>query len=421
MTILNLYITIIKYLLFNKYYIKYYNIVNINSIKNNNKIVYRILLTIKTLFDSLEKEQYSVDELATAFHSNYPVLTVEELEYLDTIFAKVSVCDVSDDLASRLFESLHKQQLAESIAFKAVEVSQGRGSAEDLDAHIDLLKSAVKLDEQTSDNLFALTDLEEIYKNEDTHGGLYWRLKTLNKIFGPLRVGDFGFIFARPEIGKTTFLASEATYMGSQIESNLLWVNNEQRSSAVVPRLYSAYFGATEGELYKERGKFSALWRDSLGSRLKFVDNPIISRRDIDLLCKRIKPGLIIFDQLDKVVGFEAERYDLLMKSKYQWARELAKQYGPVIGVSQAGGSAEGKRYLDMNDVDSSHTAKQGEADWVLGIGKDSDEGLKRVRYLSVCKNKLPGHPDKIEELRHAKVEVFINESKAIYEDKLNF
>lgn len=421
MTILNLYITIIKYLLYYKYYIKYYNIINSNSIKNNNKIIYRVLLTIKTLFDSLEKEQYTVDELSTAYHTNYPVQTVEDQEYLDIVFIKVSECEVSDEQANALFQSFYKQQLAESIAFKAVEVSQGRGSAEDLAEHIALLESSVKIDEQTSDNLFAPTDLEEIYNNEDTNGGLFWRLKTLNKIFGPLRMGDFGFIFARPEIGKTTFLASEVTFMGDQIQSNILWVNNEQRSTAVVPRLYSAYFGATESELYKERGKFSALWRDSLGSRLKFVDNPIISRRDLDLLCKRIKPGLIIFDQLDKVVGFEAERYDLLMKSKYQWARELAKQYGPVIGVSQAGGSAEGKRYLDMNDVDSSHTAKQGEADWVLGIGKDSDEGLKRVRYLSVCKNKLPGHPDKIEELRHAKVEVFINESKAIYEDKINF
>jgi hypothetical protein len=421
LTGLNLYITIIKYLLLYKYYIKYYNIININSIKNSNKIVYRLLLTIKTLFDSLEKEQYSVDELAVAFHANYPVLTEDELEYLDTALVKVTECSVSDDLATQLFESLQRQQFAESIAFKAVDVSQGRGSPEELAEHIAALEASLKRDETTTDNLFAPTDLEEIYNNEDTAGGLHWRLKTLNKIFGPLRVGDFGFIFARPEVGKTTFLASEVTCLGSQTEQPVLWVNNEQRSSAVIPRLYSAYFGATEGELYKERGKFSAIWRDSLGGRLKFVDNPSISRRELDSLCKRIKPGLIIFDQLDKVVGFDAERYDLIMKSKYQWAREIAKQYGPVIGVSQAGGTAEGKRYLDMNDVDSSHTAKQGEADWVLGIGKDTDEGLKRMRYLSVCKNKLPSHPDKIEEMRHAKVEVFINEQLARYEDKIQW
>lgn len=418
---MNLYITIIKYLLYLKYYSKYYNIINTNSIKNNNKIVYRVLLTIKTLFDSLEKEQYTVDELAAAFHANYPVLTLDEQELLDTLFIKVTECEVDETLALKLFQSFQQQQLAEAIAYKAVDVSQGRASPEDLAVYISQLEESVKKDEQNIEEIFAETSLEDIYDKEAATGGLFWRLKTLNKVFGPLHLGDFGFLFARPEIGKTTFLASEVTFMGDQIDQPVLFVNNEQRSSAVIPRLYAAYFGVTEGELYKERAKFSALWRDSLGARIRFVDNPVITRRDIDLLCKRLKPGLIVFDQLDKVVGFDAERYDLLMKAKYQWARELAKQYGPVIGVSQAGGSAEGKRYLDMNDVDSSHTAKQGEADWVLGIGKDSDEGLKRVRYLSVCKNKLPGHPDKIEEMRHAKVEVFINEQLARYEDKIHW
>ena len=65
--------------------------------------------------------------------------------------------------------------------------------------------------------------------------------------------------------------------------------------------------------------------------------------------------------------------------------------YGPVIGVCQAGGTAEGKRYLDMNDIDSSHTAKQGEADWIIGIGKDNSGGYEKMRYLSILKNKLPG------------------------------
>ena len=86
--------------------------------------------------------------------------------------------------------------------------------------------------------------------------------------------------------------------------------------------------------------------------------------------------------------------------------------------MCQAGGTAEGKKYLDMNDVDSSHTAKQGEADWIIGIGKSNDPGFEAVRYLSVCKNKLP-HTEGMEpSMRHAKTEVFINEDIARYEDK---
>ena len=129
----------------------------------------------------------------------------------------------------------------------------------------------------------------------------------------------------------------------------------------------------------------------------------------------------MIFDQLDKVVGFDGERHDLILKQKYQWARELAKKYGVAIGVCQAGGSAENKRYLDMNDVDSSTTAKQGEADWIIGIGKINDPGFEAVRYLSVCKNKLPHSEGMEPSMRHAKTEVFINEDIARYEDKYQF
>jgi transketolase len=35
----------------------------------------------------------------------------------------------------------------------------------------------------------------------------------------------------------------------------------------------------------------------------------------------------------------------------YIWARELAKEFAPVIGVCQAGASGENKMWLDMNDV----------------------------------------------------------------------
>jgi hypothetical protein len=126
---------------------------------------------------------------------------------------------------------------------------------------------------------------------------------------------------------------------------------------------------------------------------------------------------MIVFDQIDKIHGFDAERYDLKMKTIYQWARELSKTYGPVIGVCQAGGTAEGKRYLSMNDVDSSHTAKQGEADFMLGIGTTNNQGEEYIRYLSACKNKLQGDEDTKSELRHGQVQVNIFPETARYGD----
>jgi replicative DNA helicase len=72
-----------------------------------------------------------------------------------------------------------------------------------------------------------------------------WRLKSLNTALGSLRMGDFGFVFARPETGKTTFLASEVTFMAEQTEGNILWFNNEEQGGKVKSRCYQATLGLT--------------------------------------------------------------------------------------------------------------------------------------------------------------------------------
>ena len=66
-------------------------------------------------------------------------------------------------------------------------------------------------------------DLELLYNESIKQQGLRWRLQTLNKMLGSLRKGDFGFIFARPETGKTTFLTSEITHFAIQAEKPILW------------------------------------------------------------------------------------------------------------------------------------------------------------------------------------------------------
>jgi hypothetical protein len=44
-----------------------------------------------------------------------------------------------------------------------------------------------------------------------------------------------------------------------------------------------------------------------------------------------------------------------------------------------------------MDEVAGAKVAKQAEADWILGIGKNFKDGFENVRYLNVVKNKLAG------------------------------
>jgi hypothetical protein len=124
-----------------------------------------------------------------------------------------------------------------------------------------------------------------------------------------------------------------------------------------------------------------------------------------------------VFDQLDKVKGFEADREDLLLGAKYQWARELAKDFCPVIAVSQADGSGEGKKWLTMENVANAKTSKQAEADFILGIGKTNQDGFEYIRHLHLCKNKLMGDQDTIPDQRHGRRDVILDPTRARYKD----
>jgi hypothetical protein len=225
------------------------------------------------------------------------------------------------------------------------------------------------------------------------------------------------FVFARPESGKTTFLASEITHMVTQTDKPILWFNNEEQGEVVLTRCYQAALGLTIQELMKDREENERRFNEITGGNIKIYDSASIHRRDVERVCKTFEPSLVVFDQIDKLQGFVGDREDLRLGNIYQWARELAKGFAPVIGITQADGGAEGKKWLNMADVMNAKTGKQAEADAILGIGKVDDPQLEFIRFLSISKNKLFGDADTLPELRHGRIEVLIQPEVARYKD----
>ena len=181
--------------------------------------------------------------------------------------------------------------------------------------------------------------------------------------------------------------------------------------------MMQAALGCSLGELYSDRQRSYNRYMELTKGNIKLKDSATINKRQIESMCREIQPALIVFDQIDKIKGFDADREDLRLGSIYIWARELAKQYCPVIGVCQADVGGEGKKWLTMDNVANAKTSKQAEADWILGIGTVHDEGLKFVRYLHLSKNKLSGDEDTKPEMRHGRMEVIIQPELARYRD----
>ena len=379
---------------------------------------------LQPLFSVIDNQhEGSDDNLTVADVANLVFAhTSKDRPYYQELLSNLDTLDVSNSTTKVLLNTIVRNHNLKEISLAAYEVTEGRS---DIDKFRELISKFNSLSEETveeEENEFVTDDLELLIHAAVSTPGLRWRLNTLNRALGSLRKGNFGFIFARPETGKTTFLASEVTYMCEQLKDDdgpIIWLANEEPGVNVKLRVYQAFFGVGLAAIMADVPKWSKLFIDKTKGRVKIYDRALIHKNKVEKLCRTHKPSLLIVDQIDKITGFTNDREDLRLGAIYQWFREIAKTYCPVIGVCQADGTGEGVKWLTMGHVANAKTAKQAEADWILGIGKVNDAGYESLRYLHLSKNKLLGDEDTIPDMRHGKMEVLIDPTIARYKDLL--
>jgi len=411
---MNIHLQILKPLLKTEHFKKYFNYLNLDALEKNYPDIYRLYKSLGNLHK--EDKDYSIDDLKVAVFTHYPKVDEQQTNRLLEALAETEVDE------SILIDYIHKaaqRDKALQIARLAIQASEGVIPFEEVTDRFATLEESPPVLSDWKSSIVS-SDIRSLYERTQATSGLRWRLASLNQALGSLRKGNFGFVFARPETGKTTFLSSELTYMATQVGENdgpVLWFNNEQAGDDVQERISQATLGITRDQLYEDLDGNNARYDAVIKNKLVLIDNASFNKRDIEAIIKEVKPSLIVFDQIDNLKGFKADRPDLEFKEIYQWARELAKTYGPVIGICQAGASGEDKKWLTMNDVDSSKTSKQGAADWILGIGKIHEQGYEQVRFLHLSKNKLPGDKDSDSRERHGRWSVTIKPEIARYAD----
>jgi replicative DNA helicase len=360
-----------------------------------------------------------LSDLQAAFFSKYP--DADKDLYLG-LFKTLSETILDKDVGVGILRDIKRRREALKASEMAFKYSTGHERLENVLSAFSKLEEEV---ETTTDQFeFVSDDLEQLVEDVYQGKGLRWRLDCLNKSLGPLRKGNFGFLFARPETGKTTLLASEGSFMLPQFgpdDGPLIWFNNEQVGAEVMLTFYRAYFGVPLEKLLADLRFYKERFNAEVQGRFKLVDSANIDRLQVERTLKQFQPSLVIFDQIDKIKGFAADREDLRLGSIYIWARELAKEFAPVIGVCQADGTAEGQKWLTMDNVANAKTSKQAEADWILGLGKTHNDGEEYTRFLNISKNKLLGSDETIPHLRHGKFEVLIEPEIARYKDIMRF
>ena len=316
-----------------------------------------------------------------------------------------------------IMNALVMREYAARIAESAGDIADGvKGDLIEVDKMMAEYRVHADIVSKT-DSMFVTEDISEIMEAViPTKECLRWRLKELNISLGPIRVGDFITLGARPDSGKTTMLASEVSFMSSQLrhlDKTAYWFCNEEQGKRVKYRIMQAALGLTTKKFVGDVGAAYAAYLAAVGGeRIKIIHSASLSCYDVEtVLANRDDVGLIIFDQLHKFQGVqggkdtnEVGKQGLL----FAWARAMA-EYGPVINVHQCKGTAEGVMYPEMDQLYGSTTIIQGECDAIVMLGRPHDpEFHDNTRGLYAPKNKLVGELTSDGRYRNAQFEIMI-------------
>lgn len=162
----------------------------------------------------------SLGDLVAFFWATYP--DADKTIY-GSFFKTLQDNPVSLDVAESVLRKIQARKEALKLSEAAFKASQDPTQLDELKTRWEAF-NALQADVPVTEDTFVSEDLLELLESTYAEPGVRWRLDCLNKSLGSLRPGDFGFIFARPETGKTTFLTSEATNFSVQASRPTLWI-----------------------------------------------------------------------------------------------------------------------------------------------------------------------------------------------------
>ena len=206
--------------------------------------------------------------------------------------------------------------------------------------------------------------------------------------------GHHIIVFARPEMGKTSFLAN-LTAGFLQQDLKVLYVGNEDPITDIRTKFLSRVIGWTKDDINEDKpGAYSVALETTNWSNLGTTQLAPGTPMEIEDLVKEHRPDVLLVDQLRNLV-VRTNKSDGVVQH-LEAAAKAVRQIGIrnkclVISVTQAGDSASGKAILDMSDVDSSKTGIPAQADVMIGIGASSEDEAASRRVLSLPKNKRTG------------------------------
>lgn len=333
----------------------------------------------------------------------HPTLTDEQASVYEVLLKEAQA-----DLPSDIETGLRERLVAAGTAYRMATLLTKWQDGEEIDLYPSMRSLVEDFEVQANRSVklpWVNPDIDDLLKQDANDTGVHFRLECLNRAMRPLRSGDFGIIAGRPDKGKTTFMASELTFMAQQVAQlhpgrPIAWMNNEGPGERIYTRLYQAALNASIPELVamSQAGTIRDNYAAAVGG-----DKDIIRvfnihdfwNTEVEDIIRAINPCIILFDMVDNIrfggdIANGGQRTDQVLETMYQWSRILAVKHDAIVlATSQISADGDGLPYPTLAMLKDSKTGKQGAADFIITLGASNDPLLQNSRFIGSTKNKL--------------------------------
>lgn len=357
-----------------------------------------VLSAVKKYYESFDDSEIALDSLRAYFTQVlHPGMAKKESEVYRMVFDAVR--EVPDELAREVILSYH-QKNTKSLIVDSLERRFDNDELQDiLNRHIRTCSELVS----RQDPDIVVNDVDAIFAVDPRQNGIRWRLQFLNDCVGPITKGSFVLVGAYTDVGKTSFAISESVNAATQIDDDVLILNNEEFNERVLQKVWKCVTGMSESEIRADKKRAKDAYIAAVGriDKIKVVDIRNKTFDGIKALFRLHNPGYVVVDQVDKIENMSYKSFTNhdRLKKLYGEFRTLCNQYCPVLAISQVDVSAvyisketneaEYMQWVHHRQLDGSKIGKAGEMDVCIMIGRDNSN---TVRYLNVTKNKF-GQP----------------------------
>jgi len=264
---------------------------------------------------------------------------------------------------------------------------------------------AVRSMAQSAPDDYIDTPIHELLSEVDNDSGIkFRRLALLRENIAGLQGGASIAIAARPDKGKTSFIASVITDFAPQLPMvfgegrPILWLNNEGAGKRIIPRVYQAALQKDLTEIIKlsNSGELVPAYTKAVGGTpdiIRVKDMHGASLAQIEQVIESMRPSVVIADMLanfrlgGQVNG--SNKADSVEQLWQEW-REMAVRHDFIglatVQISQEGGNNLHPPYSALKD---SKTGIQGATDIILMLGSLDNPDAQTLRGLSTPKNKF--------------------------------